>query len=571
MSLIGALNIGRTALAVNQAAIQVTGNNISNAGNPNYTRQVATIGTAGDQRIAQGVSVGMGISLTSIERQINEALEGRLRSSVSDDNAAATTKQWLDRVESVFNELGDQDLSTRLSTFFNSWSKLADNPLDPSQRTIVLQNGQSLASWIQQVRGDLAQVQSDLGTSIKSVVADADGLAQQVATLNKQIASAEGSGAGTANALRDQRDAVLKQLSELVDIHTSDGNNGMVNVFLGSEPLVMNDTCRGLTTKTLVTNGQMTVGLAFKTGGATAEVTGGQLGAMVSLQTGQLKSTIDQLDSLAGNLIFELNKAFSGGQGTQGYSTVTSTNGVTDPAAALDAAGLPFTPASGSFLVSVYNSSGQVVSSGLVSVKLGADAGASPTTLNDLAAAFGGISGISASVSGGKLTLSTGSSDLQIKFGTDEKGDTSGTLAALGINTFFTGSTASDIAVNSTVTSNAALLATSSNGTAGGNAVAQKIAGLQSQSIAGLGGRTLTATYDDMINQTAVSAATAQSNADAASVVRQTLESQRESLSGVSMDEEAVNLIKQQRAFQGAARLVSAIDEMMQTILNMAG
>src|SRR3569833_1273529 len=111
MSLIGALNIGRSALAVNQAALQVTGNNIANAGNPNYTRQVANVSTAGDQRVGPGVSLGMGIDLTSVQRQIDDALESRLRSSVSDDSAASTTKQWLDRVESVFNELGDQDLS----------------------------------------------------------------------------------------------------------------------------------------------------------------------------------------------------------------------------------------------------------------------------------------------------------------------------------------------------------------------------------------------------------------------------------------------------------------------------
>lgn len=574
MSLIGALNIGRSALAVNQAALQVTGNNIANAGNADYTRQVANVASAGDQSAGPGVSLGMGIDLTSVQRQIDDALESRLRSSISDDNSASTTKQWLDRVESVFNELGDQDLSTQMSTFFNSWSKLADNPLDPSQRSIVLQNGQSLAGWIQNVRSDLTSVQQDLGSSIKSLVTNADSLAGQVATLNKQIAATEGSGGGTANSLRDQRDAVLKQLSGLVDVHVSDGNNGMVNVFIGSEPLVMNDTSRGLTTKDITVNGQATVGVAFKTGGATAPVTGGQIGAMVGLQSGQLQSTIDQLDSLAGNLINELNKVYSQGQGAdadglQGYTSLTSTNAVTDPNAALNdpASGLKFKPTNGSFTIAVYDTTAKQYVSTLVPVDLDG-IGGNDTTLTSLAANINAnVPGVSATITAGKLTIKATAPNSEVLFGSDS----SGALASLGLNTFFTGTDATNIGVNQAVLNNSSLLATTGNWQPGGNSVATAINGMPDQTIAALGGRTLDASYSDMINQTAVAAANAQNNSDAASTVRQTLESQRESLSGVDMNEEAVNLIKQQRAFQGAAKLVSAIDDMMKTVLDMVG
>jgi flagellar hook-associated protein FlgK len=94
MSLIGALNVGKSALAVQQAAIQVTSNNIANAGNADYTRQM--LGRS-DARPADrpGLFVGTGVNLESISRQIDEALEGRLRGSVSDQEAADTTQQWL--------------------------------------------------------------------------------------------------------------------------------------------------------------------------------------------------------------------------------------------------------------------------------------------------------------------------------------------------------------------------------------------------------------------------------------------------------------------------------------------
>ena len=91
MSLIGTLNLGGNALAVQQAALQVTGNNISNAGNADYTRQVASTSPSPDQQIRPGLFVGTGVDLDSISRQIDDALEGRLRGSVSDNQAAQTS------------------------------------------------------------------------------------------------------------------------------------------------------------------------------------------------------------------------------------------------------------------------------------------------------------------------------------------------------------------------------------------------------------------------------------------------------------------------------------------------
>src|SRR4051794_40478963 len=130
MSLLGTLQVGKSAIAVQQAALQVTGNNIANAGNADFTRQVATSAPAFDQKIQPGMFIGTGVDLTGIQRQIDEALNARLRSAVSDNQSADTTQQWLGRVESVYNELSDEDLSTGMSKFFNAWSDLANKPQD---------------------------------------------------------------------------------------------------------------------------------------------------------------------------------------------------------------------------------------------------------------------------------------------------------------------------------------------------------------------------------------------------------------------------------------------------------
>src|SRR5438876_321167 len=180
MSLIGALNIGNTALAVTQAQIQTTGNNIANAGDADYTRQVAGSAPALDQQIKPGIFVGTGVDLTSIQRQVDEALQARLRGSVSDTEAASTTQDWLSRIEATFNELGDVDLSTQLSTFFNGWSELANKPQDIGLRQIVLQNGANLAHGFQDLRGQLGSLQMDSGQELRGLTTQADTLSKQI-------------------------------------------------------------------------------------------------------------------------------------------------------------------------------------------------------------------------------------------------------------------------------------------------------------------------------------------------------------------------------------------------------
>ena len=95
MSLVSALNIGSTALAVAQAQIQTTGNNIANAGNANYTRETTTLADNSEQQIEPGVFLGTGVDLTGVQRQVDSALTARVNSAVSDNQSANTTSQWI--------------------------------------------------------------------------------------------------------------------------------------------------------------------------------------------------------------------------------------------------------------------------------------------------------------------------------------------------------------------------------------------------------------------------------------------------------------------------------------------
>ena len=566
MSLIGALNVGKTALAVQQAALQVTGNNIANTGNADYTRQTARIVPGADQQIRPGMFVGTGINLTAIERQIDEALEQRLRGSMSDAEGADVVQQWLGWVESVFNELSDEDLSTQLSTFFNSWSNLANKPQDIGLRQVVLQNGSSVAKGLGSLRNGLGELQKDVDSRLAALAGTADTLAGQIADLNQQIVVAEGGSGGLANGLRDQRDAVLKRLSQLMDINVVDTGDGMVNVNVGSEPLVAGVINRGVGIRQETTeDGALITAVIIKADNGAMKLTAGQLGALTSVRL-RLDEAIADVDALAGNLIFELNKLHSAGQGLVGMTQITGASVVRDPTVALNDqdTGLAAPPANGSFVIHVKQKLTGLVSSTLIKVDLDGLNG-NDTTLNSLIAELDAVDGISASLVGGKLRIDSDSTDSEISFSQDS----SGVLASLGVNAFFTGKDARDLAISAALKADPRLLAAARNGQPADNQTAIAIAALESTALTGLSGATLKEKYQVIVNGVAVDAQTARTNAEAARVVKDTLQAQREALSGVSMDEEAINLMRQQRAFQAASRLIAAVDEMMQTVLSM--
>ena len=552
-------------MAVSQALLQTSGNNIANAGNADYTRQVASSTPGPGQQLAPGMFVGTGVDLSSVQRQIDSALESRLRGSISDSQAANTSQQWLSQIESAFNALGDSNLSTQESTFFNSWSSLANTPQDAGLRQIVLQNGDNLAQSIQQLRSQLVGIQSNAGGTVKTLVDQANALAQQVADLNGQIAVASG-GSGGDNALLDQRDAAIKQLSQLMDVQTVDQANGVVNVYVGSEPLVMNADNLGISVKQSTSSGTTTNGLVtyapvFKNNGGSMNITGGQLGALAGVQK-QINGAVDSLDTHAHALIFELNKLHASGQGLQGFSSTTSTNVVADATVPLNdpKSGLKFVPANGSFVLHVKQKDTGLITSTLVQVDLtGQGAG---TTLNSLQASLAAINGVTASVAAGKLTIAAASPNLEISFSQDS----SGTLAALGINNFYTGNDARNIAVNKSLVSQPGLLAAAQNGDPADNQTARAIAALGSTAVASLNGQSLNDQYQTTTNGIGSAVASAKNNAQAAQSITDTLTSQRDALSGVSLDEETVNLMRQQQAFQGAARLITTIDTMMTSL-----
>jgi flagellar hook-associated protein 1 FlgK len=566
MGLTSALGVGRSALAAYQAALQIVGNNIANAATPGYTRLSADLSAIPGLTDRAG-QIGAGVGLTSIRRNASDALEARLRTATSDKGSATVERESLTRVEDVFNALGDNNLGSLVSQFFKSWGDLQNDPQNIATRGIVINSGQALTQRFQKIRGDLTDARNSLNAEIVTATQQGDEIASKIADLNVQITTAESASTGPASALRDQRNQLLSKLSDLFSVTVREQPSGAVNVYVGNESLVQGGQSSGLkAVSELDANGRAITVVRLKQGGGQIKPTSGQVEGLITSRDAHIAEQQDRLDALAGAIINEVNKIHSGGQGLQGYSSIQGTSAVIDPTVSLasTANGLAFPPKTGSFFIDVKDSASGVSTRHQVNIDL--DGIGADSTLNTVAADISAnVPGVTAAVlANGQLKL-TAAAGTTMSFADD----TSGFLAAMGVNTFFSGTTSADIAVDSTIASNPALVAAAKSDLPGDGSNATSLISLQNQVVASLGGVSLSDYYATTTAGIAVKSSSAQSALDASGIIFDALTSQRESISGVNLDEEAVSMISLQRGFEGAARYTTVVNQMLQTLLEL--
>lgn len=566
MGLSASLQIGRSALLSYQAALQVVGNNISNAGNAGYTRQSADLAALPPPYGGTTIPIGNGVTVAAIRRNISEAVESRLRQARSDQSSAQAEDSTLARLESVLNALGDSNLSTQMERFFKSIGDVQNSPENLSLRSIVLSNGTQLAQSIRQMRRDIVATRDEANQDIASSVARANQLSSNIATLNVQITTQEAGSQGPAGALRDQRDQALSELATLMGITTREQPGGAVNVYVGNEPLVFAGQSRGLvSTQEPGANGLLNNTIQFGDNGQDVPVRSGKLSGLVAARDVHADGQLGRLDQLAAALISEVNKVHSRGQGLSGFASVIAGNGVSDPAAALNMSGLSLSPKSGTFYVNVKDKATGAVVQTAIHVDL--DGIGADTSLNSLAADFNAnVANVTATVQADgtlKLTAASG-------FTFDFADDSSDTLAALGINTFFAGTSAANIDLAASVAGSPERIAASASGLTGDGSNAGKLAAVIETGAASLGGQSLSGFYNASVGMHAVSSAAARNQVEASDTILSSLTAQRESVSGVNLDEESVKLVTYQRAYEGAARYITVVDQMLQTLLAMA-
>lgn len=567
MSLTGALQIGRSGLLANQTAIEVTGNNLANIATRGYHRQSVVVTPANSQEIMRDIFVGRGVQVQTIIRRISESLEGRIRTSISNESASLVRQDVLSQIEALQNELSDVDLSTRLGEFFNALSELANNPQDRSLRSLVVSQATRVTSFLQELRSGLSDLRSQTDTAIDIAATAADDLLSRIEDLNQKIVASEGGQGVGAAGLRDQRDLLLQELSQYIGITTNELPNGAVDVFVGSIPIILNGQSRGLEVRKQSIDGDLQIDVVLKADGSVLDSSTGQIGALVTARRQDITGAIDALDDFTGALIYEFNKVHASGQGLNGFNTVTGTYHVVDSTAVLNSAnaGLPFAAGHGSFKVHITDTTTGIRTTTTVNVDLDG-LGGNDTTLASLTADLNAIGNLSATIlPDGRLRITTAGSNLEVSF----SADTSGALAALGINTFFNGSSALDVEVNQTLVGDLNLLAATTDHNPSGNGNALALAALRDTGLSALGGASLMDKWQEHVEDYAVRLSQVNGRVEADAVVKESLLAQQQAVSGVNADEEAINLLTYQRAYQGSARFLQVVDSLIETLLGL--
>jgi len=565
MSLLSAIQMGGNALQANEIALQVLGQNIANANTPGYIREDVVLSPAPTQR--QGnLLLGLGVTVEAVVQKLDKFLEERLRGAVSDNASAQTTQETYSQLESAIGELSDTGLSSSLTKFFNSISEVLNQPEDSTVRNLAVLQGDTLTKDIGRLASQTEALRNDANDRIQTMAGDINQLVEQIRTLNVRIAETEGGTTSKSDAvgLRDQRLTALEDLAKLIDIRVVEQPSGEVNVYTGGDYLVSEGTSRQVEVVLDSEHGRTTASIHLADTDAPLDPPRGQLRGLLDARDKVLGGFLDNLDSFARTLAFEFNKIYSSGQGLNGFTTISSQFQVTGQTKPLNAAGLPFAPNNGTFQIMVHNKNTGLTQTTDIRVDLtglGHD-----TSLTSLTDQLNQVAGISAQMTvGGGLTISTQSPDSEFAFATDS----SGVLAALGLNTFFTGSSAGDLGINAAVREDPAKFAASRGGIGADTATAVDLAKFMDLPLASQNGASLTQLYDRLTGETTQGATVANAAADGAQVFEQTLRAQKLSVSGVNLDEEAVNMISYQRAYQATAKYIATLSDLLGLLVTL--
>lgn len=444
MSLFSSIHMAGNSLQANDIALQVVGQNITNANTPGYIREEAILKPAGTQKLG-GLLLGMGVEIEAVVQKVDKFLQERLRGAVGDNANSQTLKDTYVQLEKLVNGLGDSNLSTSMNNFFNSISDILNQPDDVTVRNMAVLQGDTLTKDIALLSQKVEGLRTDINNRIRTMAGDINRLTETIANLNVKICDAEGGAVSKSEAvgLRDQRYTALEDLAKLIGTRSIEQSDGTVTVYSGGEYLVSAGISRSVEAVVEDTSASQDVGIHLTDNDATIDPTSGELRGQIDARDNVLGGFLGNLDDFAGTLAFEFNKVYSSGQGLSGYTTLTSENGVDDASQPLTAAGLTFTPQNGAFQVLVHNKNTNLTTATDVAVNLHGKN--SDTTLNDLKTALNAIDGISAEItSSGQLKIDSLSPDTEFSFAND----TSGVLAALGLNVFFSGSSANNLGVS---------------------------------------------------------------------------------------------------------------------------
>jgi len=546
-------SIGLSGLNVAQNALNTTSNNISNVYTPGYNREVAQLG--------QG-AVGGGVKVNSIERQFNTYVSSQLNSAKTQSSALAT---YHNQITQIDNLLADREagLSPLMQSFFSSLEDLASAPADPAARQGVVGSANTLSAQFRSFDGYLQDMQSNINSQIKDEVFQINNTTEQIAGLNREIALARARSGEAPNSLLNQRDHLVSELNERMDMRLNIQDGKSYNLSLpNGQPLVTGTSAFKLETVQSAADPQRTV-VAYRDGegGVTqleeSAIKGGALGGLMTFRSETLDKTQNQIGQLAVSLSLAFNE-----QHKQGVDLDGEQGG--DFFAVYSPQAFSNTNNSGTAVVeSAEFDSDTIDQLRATDYTVRFEDGAPTVTRNDNGATVDDIdwnAGTGALTFGGvALTIS----------GTPNDGD------RFEVQPVRRGASGIDVTINELDRIAAGKPANPEDDPAdwvatgaGDNRNALALQDLQQKAIVG-GSASVSGAYGVIVSDVGNRANIVQVNLDARQGLTDQLEAVQQSESGVNLDEEAANLIRYQRYYQANARVIDTAGAILDTILNL--
>lgn len=312
MSSFASLGLGARALHAAQRGLEVTGQNISNVATPGYSRQrldqVAQAAMSVPAIHSRREGAGDGVLVTGIERIRDEFLERRAQQARGAHAGLSALQAAFASVEGAFGEPSDTGLQAQMSSFWNSWNDMANDPTGAAPRNQLLERAAQLAGTFARTSDQLAKQWADTREQLNATVAAANSMAADVARLNDAIRGATIAGTST-NELADQRDLLVVELGKTLGALATAGEDGVVNVSIGGTPLVTGSRSSALAVSGpgvyLGSPGSVT--LTWAAGGSPAAPDGGTVQGMLAVVNDVVPGYLAGLDQVAAELVATVN------------------------------------------------------------------------------------------------------------------------------------------------------------------------------------------------------------------------------------------------------------------------
>lgn len=301
MALTKIFDISSRSLAVYRRALEVTSHNIVNSANENYSRQRIMLETE-TSNLTAGIVWGNGVKIADVQRMRDKLVDAHIISTNQKFSDSSRQGELIRQVEDLFSEPSDLGISNLMTTFFNSFNELAVSPNSLPLRTNILNAANNISAKVTSINHSITSLKGDIKQEFQQKVNEVNSLLKQIHQINYEQFSNAYNGV-PVNDLLDQRDALVDQLSKLVNITVVYDNTNSAVISIGGALAV--DRMHSADFIAEENNGKLN--LRVKDGSYPIVLTGGELNALSNVYSKKIPAYQEKLDSVINKLVEAVN------------------------------------------------------------------------------------------------------------------------------------------------------------------------------------------------------------------------------------------------------------------------